>query len=206
MPHTKLKELAAVRTTRSRTMELVDGLEQDDLDSPVAPGVWSVGEVLDHLILSDQVYRREIEELFRLKASGARPYLKRSFADIDAAILFIPKVLLPLAEIPFNIMNAFLPRAVRNFVISSRLIPTQAPEVAKPRPGRPLESLWVDLKAGPDQMEQLFSEQPSMDYTECIHYHPLLGENNLVDLLRFITNHEAVHQKQIEELVATLRN
>ncbi len=205
MSQSSLKDLQKSRSTRSRTLQLTDGLSQEELDYSSGPAVWSIGEVLDHLILTDGVYGKEIKELFELKASGKPPYLRRGFSDIDASILYIPKLLLPLAEIPFNVMNVFLPKAVRSFVIASRLIPAQAPGIAKPRPGRSKQALGDELKAGPDTMEELLASQPGLDPKEFTHYHPLLGENNVDDMLRFLTNHEVVHQKQIAELIARQR-
>lgn len=193
--------LQLVRSTRARTLALVEGFSQADLDSSPAPGVWSVGEVLDHLILSDHIYYGEVKQLFALKKAGKRPYLRRSFSDIDASILYIPKSLLSYTEMPFNILNVFLPRAVRNFFISSRLIPAQTPEIARPRPGRSKEALWRELSAAPDELKALFAQQPDIDYREFKHYHPLLGENNLLEILQFLTNHETVHQKQIRDLI-----
>lgn len=48
IPEAELRRLEAVR---ARTLALVDGLTQEDLDRRPARGGWSVGEVLDHLRL-----------------------------------------------------------------------------------------------------------------------------------------------------------
>lgn len=195
-----------VRSSRGRTLALVEALNQDDLDYSPKPGQWSVGEILDHIILSDGVYYGEMRELFALKKAGKRPYLRRSFADIDASILFIPKTMLSFIETPMWMMNQFLPREVREFLINSRLIPAQTPEIARPRPCRSGEVMRRELQAAPDELAALFAQCPNINYKEFKHYHPLLGENNLMEILEFLTNHETLHQKQIQEAIVALES
>jgi uncharacterized damage-inducible protein DinB len=176
-----------------------------ELDYAPAPGTWSVGEVLDHLILSDQLYYSELKELFALKEAGKKPYLRRSFSDFNPSILFIPKPALPLLDVPFEVVNMFLPRTVRSFFIRSRLIPAEAPDSATPRPGRAGDVLRQELREGPDHLEALFAQLPNADFRTFKHYHPLLGENNVYEVLDFLTNHETVHQKQIREIIPKVK-
>ena len=182
---------------RAKTLELVRGASQDELDGRPAPGRWSPGEVLDHLVLSDRVYRGDIERLFDLARAGERPIVRRSFADLDPSILFFPKPLLPLLEPPLAIMNLFLPRSLRDWIARNRLIPAQNPEVSEPRRGRPAEELRRELEESLGATEALFRGAGGLDLSAMEHYHPLLGRRDLAGLLCFIADHEERHQAQI---------
>lgn len=199
------ESMQLARITRARTLALVDGLSQAELDYAPSPGKWSAGEILDHLILSDQVYYGEITALFDLKKAGKRPYLRRNFSDFNPSILFIPKPALPYLDATFNAVNTVLPRALRTFFIVSRIIPAEAPDIAMPRPGRSGDALRQELQRGPEYLERLFAQMPDADFSMFIHYHPLLGENNVYQMIQFLTNHETVHQKQIRETIPKVR-
>ena len=61
--------LDELRTVRARTFALIEGLSQEQLDYVPAPGAWSVGEQVDHLILAEQVLRGDMAILIeRAKA------------------------------------------------------------------------------------------------------------------------------------------
>jgi hypothetical protein len=91
-------DLALFRATRNRTLELSDGLTQAQVDFEPGPGQWSVGEVLDHLLRAEALNCREISALIDMTKSGRKPYLKRTFADMNVSMAFIPKSLLPSLE------------------------------------------------------------------------------------------------------------
>ena len=83
------------RTTRAHTLEMVQGLSQCQMDFEPAPGKWSVGEVLDHLILGQRLNLSYIAEVIGMKKAGQRPVLRLSFTDVDVSIGYLPKSMLP---------------------------------------------------------------------------------------------------------------
>jgi len=195
--------LDRVRRVRRETLRLTGDLDQERLDRRPSPRRWSVGEVLDHLILSDRFYRGDVERLFELARAGERPVLRRSFADLDPSILFFPKRLLPLLEPPLAVMNLFMPRSLRDWIARNRLIPAQNPEISEPRPGRPAEELRHELAESLEETEAVFRDAEGLDLTAIEHYHPLLGKRDLAGLLDFIADHEERHQAQIREILST---
>ncbi len=194
--------LGRVRRVRAKTLELVRGASQDQLDGRPAPGRWSPGEVLDHLILSDRIYRADIERLFELARAGERPLVRRSFADLNPSVLFFPKPLLPLLEPPLAVMNLFLPRSLRDRIARTRWIPAQNPDAAEPRRGRAGDALRRELEQSLAATEALFRSAGSLDLEAMEHEHPLLGRRDLDGLLGFIADHEERHQAQIREALA----
>lgn len=198
-------DLEQFRSARARTLAMVSGLSQAQIDYLPAPGKWSVGEQLDHLLLSDQITRRDIGELIELKKAGRKPFLYRSFADFDVTFFFVPKFMLPLVEAPFNILNVFVPNSVREFLLRYPLIPSRNANAAAPRKGRPIVELRDELSSSLRETEALFEANPHLNYREMIHRHPLLGTHNVPELLRILALHEERHQSQVSEVLKNLR-
>ncbi len=197
------ESLEMFRSTRSRTMAIADGLSQAQLDFSPAPGKWSVGEVLDHLVLAEKLNRDQIAELIELKKAGRKPLIRRTFADVNVSIAYIPKPVLPLLEVPFTLLNTFVPAGVREYMTLNRLIPAQNPDIATPRKGRLAAELHEDLTASLAETEGLFNANADLDYGEMIMQHPLMGTNDVPGLLRFMALHEQRHQSQINDITAS---
>jgi uncharacterized damage-inducible protein DinB len=194
-------DLAFFQSTRNQTLQLVEGLTQAQSEFLPSPGRWSVGEVLDHLLLAEALNRGEVSQLIEMAKSGQKPYLNRSFTDLNVSIAFIPKFMLPFFEVPFRLLNMVVPTPVREFVTRYRLIPAQNPDVGTPRKGRPIDELRHELRSSLRETEALFEANPALDYRMMIHQHPLTGANNVLQLLRFIASHEQRHQSQISDIL-----
>ena len=194
-------DLAFFHATRNRTLELVAGLTQAQAEFLPSPGRWCVGEVLDHLLLAEALNRGEISQLIEMAKSGQRPYLNRTFTDLNVSIAFIPKFLLPFFEVPFRLLTMVIPSSVRDFMTRYRLVPAQNPDVGTPRKGRPIDELRQELHSSLRETEALFEANPTLDYRAMIHQHPLTGANNVLQLLRFVASHEQRHQSQIRDIL-----
>lgn len=193
--------LALLRTSRAQTLHMVDGLSQSQMDFRSAPGKWSVGEVLDHLILGERLNLSYIAEVIGMQKAGRRPILNLSFRDVDISIGYIPKAVLPAFEFPFRVMNMMLPGGVRDFVTRCRFIPAQNPNITNPRRGRPANELRHELMSSFRETERLIETHRDLDYSKMKIMHPLLGNNDVAGLLRFVALHEQRHQAQIKEIL-----
>lgn len=189
--------LERFRSIRARTLAMVQGLAQAQMDYSPAPGTWSIGEVVDHLILSVDIIREDIAELIELTKTGKQPLLYRSAADFNITTFFIPKCALPFLEVPFNFLNIFVPDSVREFFVRYRLIPARAADTATPRQGRSTAELLDGLRSSLEATEALLAANPNLDYDKMIHQHPLLGTQNVPHLLYTMGLHEERHQSQI---------
>jgi uncharacterized damage-inducible protein DinB len=191
-------------STRAQTLALVRDLSQSQMDYAPVTGKWSVGEVLDHLVLAERFFRGEITQLIALKRAGRKPVLQRSFKDLNIAIGFLPKSLLPFLEIPFTLFNPLVPRVVKEFLLRSRLIPAQHPDVAAPRNGRVAQDLRADLASSLQETLAVFEANADLDFSELIHQHPLLGSNNVLELMRILVLHEQRHQEQVADVLSSM--
>jgi uncharacterized damage-inducible protein DinB len=198
------ENLEEFRATRARTQVLVADVAQADLDYRPRSEQWSVGEILDHLMLAEGYFRREIMELIRRARAGQPTVLRRGFAELDIGLRFIPRGVLPLLEPPLTSANLFLPAFVREFLVFSRLVPARHPTFSTPRRGRPAEELRAELTTCFQETEALFAANPDLDYRQLVHIHPLLGINDVPHLLRIVTRHEQRHQGSIADVLRSL--
>src|ERR1700676_4144722 len=116
------QNLELLQSARAGPLRLCSTITQPQ--SEFAPQrKWSAGEVLHHLLLSDYLYQRNFARLIELQKSGQRPVLPSNFSDFNPSIAFIPKSLLPMLEVPFTVVNLFVPNVVRETMTQFRLLP-----------------------------------------------------------------------------------
>lgn len=190
----------SMQSTRRRTLKMVRRVSQEQSKFAPASDRWSVGEVLDHLLLADRFYRREISALVKLARSGEATVLTRRMEEIDVSLALIPRGLLPMLEIPLSVLNPFVPKAARDFLTRNRVFAAKNPSDATPRMGRSIAKLRQDLGASLAEFQNLFDANPNLNYGRMIHRHPIMGLNNVPGLLRMAALHELRHQQQIRDV------
>ena len=195
---TRLDELQA---TRERTLNLVKHLSQAQSEFAPAPRKWSIGEILDHLIRAERLYREKFAELIDMAKSGRPAVLRVRFAEVNTSIAFIPKPLLGLMEAPLGVLNSVMPKCIRETFVQYRLVPAQAPSVAEPTRGRALQELRDELRNALAEMNALFAANAELNFTQMRVIHPLMGDNNIPELLKFIASHEQRHQNQLLDIL-----
>jgi DinB family protein len=194
------ENLEKFRATRARTLKMADGLTQTQLDYAPAPERWSIGEVLDHMLLAERLNRGQIAKLIELSRNGRKPELELTFADLNISVAGIPRSVLSLMETPMTVMNRLVPDGLRNYLTRHRLIPFRNPDLATPRRGRAGPELRADLMTSLQETELLLQRNVNVDFSKLILSHPLLGAYDVPGLLTFMSAHEERHQSQISDI------
>jgi hypothetical protein len=195
--HDRLQEFAAVRAA---TIQKIARLSQAQLEFSPRPGRWSIGEVADHLRLSEDLWRGDISRLVDLAREGRPTHLRRSFADLNVSPAFVPDAVLSLFEVPLGIMSRFMPDAVVGIMTELPILPMRNPDVATPRAGRSSAELIGGLNAAIDQTRHLIGAHPDLDFDRMISTHPLMGSNNVPQILVLLARHERRHHVQMERV------
>jgi hypothetical protein len=194
------ERVAAFAGARAQTLAAVAPLTQAQLEFRPREGSWSIGEVADHLILAEGLYRGEIERLIEMVKRGERPYLKRSFSDINVSPLFLPNPVLSMLELPFGIVSRLIPQSVRAAITEFPLVPTRNPDIATPCYGRPAADLRQALAESLATTKALIAANATLDFTKMISEHPLTGATNVEQIFGFLTLHERRHHVQMERV------
>jgi len=185
---------------RRETISLVEGLDQGQSELRPAPGKWSVGQVLDHLVRLDALIVRELDVALNQRRRGL-PFIYRSIADVDTSIPWVVRPILPFFEVPFSLFNTVVPQALRRALTGNRSIPLQAPKVIEPRFGRAVETLRRELDATFDTLEQQQADNREIDLNRLYYYNPITGLNSVAGLYRFVSNHEERHHGQLRDIL-----
>lgn len=193
-----------VRKVRRRTLEMLEPLSQAELDAREAADRWSPGQIADHLIKANRMYLGEIHKLIALKRAGKKPEIYVRLSEMQFEVPFLPRFLMPLADVPVGLFNTFLPASVRELFLRSPILPAQAPAVLRPEAGRKREDLLADLRRTLEETERLFVDHRDVDLAELRYYHPLFGFNGLDGILGLLASHEERHQKQLAQAVARI--
>ena len=194
------REIERARATRFETLELVDGLDQEQIDFAAEEGSWSLGQVLDHLIKTDGLYFKNIHRLVARKKAGKTPFIYRGISSV----MSMPKPLrlvAPLFEVPFAVPNSLLPSALRHKVGANRKLPLKAPDAFIPRADRPIAELREDLHKLIDDLDLL--EKEDMDLRKLYYYNPVLGLATVPGAIEFLAVHEERHQGQLREILSS---
>src|SRR4051794_37469486 len=88
--------LAQYRAAREKTIDIVRDLTQAQSDFSSAPGVWSIGQNLEHLLLTEDLYRTQIGNLIDLARKGGKTNIDLNFQQINTSIAFIPRDVMPI--------------------------------------------------------------------------------------------------------------
>jgi hypothetical protein len=192
--------LAELDTARAQTLRRVASLSERQIDFVPQPGRWSIGEVLDHLLLSQQLYHDEIVELIGLKRAGRQPYLRRTFRDINISPLCLPDAVLPWLDLPLTLMNRILPDAVRDLMTAVPIVPSRSASRTTPRPHRAAVDLRSDLLSSLAGLRALIAANADLDFREMVSEHPVTGVSHVPRMLTFLANHERRHQRQIDRV------
>ncbi len=187
-------------SARAQTLWLVATLTQPQVDFSPRPDSWSIGEVLDHLLRAEDLYRSEIHHLIDLKRTGRQPYVRRTFADVNVRPAFLPRPLLPLLDIPFSMMSAFMPDALIDTLTQIPIVPVRNPDVATPRARRNVSELRGDLAQSIDETRLLLEGNADIDMRQLVSSHPFTGTSNVPRILRFLAMHERRHHTQVNRV------
>ena len=176
---------------------LVDDLTQQQADFRRSAESWSIAQVISHLLLSDMLYREQMQRLIKLVSEGKPAAVEMTLKEVNSSIAFIPRDVMPAFEVPLKFFNMMTPRVVREAIFRYPVMPAGNPGISEPAKSAPIDALLADLHTSVAQTEALFAGQVPVNLKEMTVIHPLMGTNNAIELLSLMGAHEERHQRQI---------
>ncbi len=174
-----LEELRARLTADLDALrEAIAGFDQEKADWRPAPERWSVGEVLDHLVLSNRAFARAVRALVQ---RGRREGL----VAVEGTRRSWPRL-----------------RGIADVRASG---PVVNPDSVTPAYGRPIETLRRELIASHEAVMELLPQLSGLDFASLVLPHPLGFELNLFQWADTAGAHERRHLAQIAAIAADPR-
>lgn len=191
-------EIDEMRDARHRTLDLVAGLSEAQAAFVPESGGWSIAEVLDHLVRSDDMFFREIETLLARGDRGA--FVCRGLKILGGRLAALPSPVRLGMELPLFFWNLTIPGVVRRFALEHPIPPAKAPPQLRPRRGRSLDLLRKDLTNGLGELDRLRHDHRDVDLRSYHYYGPVVGLTTLPGLIRLQAAHERRHQGQLRNI------
>ena len=189
---------------RERVARLVRDLDQAEFNFKPRADQWSVGEIVDHLLIAESLFRDQVQELIDKKRAGHRPIVRVRPGDMDIVLPLIPASVFPLVAVPMSIASSLTPSVFLELFLRYRLVAAPTLPGTTPTPGKPAAQLKRRLKTYLRQTVRLFQKNSDLDFRRMYYQNPLLGIRNVPELVRLLAAHEARHQTQIRKVLRLL--
>jgi hypothetical protein len=193
------------RAARETTAAIICDLSQEQADFAPANKVWSIGQNVEHLLLTETLYRTQMRNMIDLAQKGGRTNIELTFDDIDTSIAFIPREVMPMFTVPLQVFNMFIPQAVRETMFRLPLIPAVNPTVSNPARSQPIAELRLRSVSSLTATERIFRAELPPNLMNMTLSHPILGTNNIVQIFGIITAHEERHHGQMRAVLSNPR-
>src|SRR5262249_23649937 len=109
-PHTEVDRFRVVREQTLATLGQVNGIQA--AWSP-QKGIWSIAQIADHLLRSEEMYREQFQRLTKMANEGRGSTIEISLNEVDIGFAAIPREVIPLLEFPMRMFNLFVPHVLR---------------------------------------------------------------------------------------------
>jgi hypothetical protein len=193
------------RVAREGTLSIIRNLSQNQASFKPATNVWSIGEIVEHLLMTEDLYRAQIQDLIVLARRGGGTNIDLTFKEINTSVAYIPRELIPFFSVPLRVFNMFVPQPVREVMFRLPLIPAVAPTVSTPSTVRPIEELRACCTTSLAATEAVFSSDLPANTDRMTLTHPILGTNNIAQIFRIIAAHEERHHTQMRGVLHNSR-
>jgi uncharacterized damage-inducible protein DinB len=190
-------EMDRLRLAREQTLALLDQVSPAQALWSPPGGKWSIAQIADHLLRSEEMYR---EQFRRLIEKGSP--IDISMAELDVGFPGIPGRVIAAVELPMKIFNRFVPHIVRETIIRYPLIAALNPQASAPRDGLDPRKLRDNLADSLLETEAFFQAPMPANIHQLTINHPLMGNNTIPQLFSIMIAHEQRHQAQLTEVMA----
>jgi hypothetical protein len=199
------------QSVRARTIEMTEGLSDDQAARSVRVGTWSVSQVLDHLVKTEVAFRKYLIQALERARAGEIGTIRLGFREVDPRLRPLPAHWMPLLTPLLFGLHAVIPFALRLLVMRKRgLLWVVAPKIAQPAAGsRALAELRAQLALTMQQTLALFaSDARQWDVPDTLPRvrvaHPLYGYNDIAQVMQLMAAHEQRHQQQLRAIIRKL--
>jgi uncharacterized damage-inducible protein DinB len=193
-------EVERFQAVRENTLGILQQVSPKQALWSARPGSWSIAQIADHLLRSEELYREQFQRLIQMARDRKGGTIQIRFEEVDTSFAMIPREVLSMFEMPLRMVNFFVPHALREAMVRYPVVNAINPRVSEPRAGLMLEKLRADLAASLVETTKLFAGPLPPNLDQVTVSHPALGNNTPVELVRIMIAHEERHQGQMQSI------
>ncbi len=195
-------EVERFRVVREKTLASLGQVSGAQAIWSPRKGTWSIAQIADHLLLSEEMYREQFRRLVEIAKEGKGSTIEISLKEVNVGLAAIPRQVAPLLEVPMRMFNLFVPHVLRETMVRYPLVAALNPRSSEPREGLNIEKLRDDLTAALEETESFFRTPMPPNIDELTINHPIMGNNTIPQMFRIMIAHEQRHQEQMSALRA----
>jgi len=195
-------EVERFRVVREKTLTLLGQLNAEQASWSPQPGTWSIAQIADHLLRSEEMYREQFRRLIQMAKEGRGKTIEISLREVNVGFAAIPREVIPLLEFPIKMFNLFVPHVLRETMVRFPLVAALNPRSSEPREGLVLKQLRKDLAAALAETENFFQEPMPPNIHELTINHPIMGNNTIPQMFSITIAHEQRHQEQMAGILS----
>src|SRR5262249_21713592 len=151
--------------------------------SPSA-NVWSIAQIADHLLLTEEMYREQFARLLDMARAGRGNAIEISLTEVDVGVVMVPREIVAFFQIPLKMFNIFVPHVVRETFVRYPLLAALNPRASQPRENPNLERLRDDLTGSIEATDDFFRQPMPSNIHDLTINHPIMGNNSIPQLFR----------------------
>jgi uncharacterized damage-inducible protein DinB len=170
--------MALMDEMRGKVLAQIQSISQAQADRRPAESEWSVGEIADHLAITERQIMAKLAEA----AANAKPH-EYDYAEV-------------LKTRPIRLEDSW--------DITKSGKGTHPPELT-PTPGKPLPELLEGLRAARAHTKELLAPLRDQDLSVKFFVHRRMGPMTLYERMAFTAYHDLKHVKQVERALAAAR-
>src|SRR2546428_2003550 len=142
------KALRRINRERAALLGKADGLFRQQLEFQPSRTTWSIGQVLHHVGLVEQVQHGYMKELLEKGGKSRQATRRVGLDELPLGIQFIPDSVLrfPLVLAPVSVMTNWIPQFIQSIMFSVPLVKTKAAPILYPDNGIPQRELLKFLE------------------------------------------------------------
>ena len=191
------ESLQTFARVRNATIRMVANLTEEQAAFRPEPGAWSAAQILDHVLLTEALNRRQYQRMLDMAREGMRLHLDIGMDEVQFNLPFIPKAMMPMMTLPLTMMNMFIPPALREAALRNPIMKVKSPKISQPAPAKPIAGLRAQLAASLAETEALFAAPLPPNASRVTVTHPIFGRNTLAGAIRLMAAHEERHGTQL---------
>ena len=190
------------RAAREETLAILRQVSGEQALWSPKKGAWSIAQIADHLLRSEEMYREQFGRLIRMAEEGRGTSIEISLRDVDVGFAAVPREVIELMEFPLRMFNLFVPHVVRETMVRYPLVAALNPRSSEPREGLNIEKLRRDLAEALAETENFFRTPMPANIHELTINHPVMGNNTIPQMLGIMIAHEKRHHGQMSDVRA----
>ena len=120
---------------REKTLAILGQVTDEQALWSPRKGTWSIAQIADHLLRSEEMYREQFRRLIQMAKEGRGTTIEISLREVNVGFAAIPREVIPLLEFPIKMFNLFVPHVLRETMVRYPLVAALNPRSSEPRAG-----------------------------------------------------------------------